>query len=70
MLFTVVYRAKLTLANKHGETALEVARNWGDEIVYAIVYAKAATLPALPVAKGIIPHTNKETFFISEKCIK
>ena len=41
-------RAKLTPENKHGDTALEVARNWGDEYIYALVYAEASRLPPPP----------------------
>ena len=40
----------MTLENKHGDTALEVAKNWGDDFIYAIVYAKVASLPP-PVGK-------------------
>ena len=47
LLFTL-FRAKLTPENKHGDTALEVARNWGDEYVYALVYAEASRLPPPP----------------------
>ena len=41
--------------NKSGHSALDVARNWGDDFIYAIVYAKAQTLPPV-VKKGIINH--------------
>ena len=47
-----LFRAKLTLANKHGETALDVARNWGDDFIYAIVYEKAAGIPTPAEPKG------------------
>ena len=46
------HRAKVTIENKHGDTALEVARNWGDDLVYAIVYAKYATVPKPAEGKG------------------
>ena len=42
----------MTLENKHGDTALDVAKNWGDDFIYAIVYAKAATLPPPVEKKG------------------
>jgi len=44
--------AKVTLENKHGDTALEVAKNWGDDFIYAIVYAKVASLPPRVDKKG------------------
>ena len=44
--------AKVTLENKHGFTALDVAKNWGDELIFAIVYAKFATLPPPVEKKG------------------
>ncbi len=44
--------AKVTLENKNGHTALEVARNWGDEYIYAILYAKCSTLPPTAEKKG------------------
>ena len=40
------------LANKVGDTALDVAKNWGDEYIYALLYAKASTLPPPPEKKG------------------
>ena len=39
------YSAKLNLENSHGDTALDIARNWGDDIIYAMVYAVAAKQP-------------------------
>ena len=42
-------RANVNIENKHGASALEVAKNWGDDFIYAVVYAKAQTLP--PVVK-------------------
>ena len=51
-ILMVCHRAKLSPINKHGETALEVARNWGDDYIYALLYAKAASLPPPPEAKG------------------
>ena len=47
-------RAKVTLENKHGDTALDVAKNWGDDYIYAIVYAKVATLPPAVDKKGTV----------------
>ncbi|XP_019849609.1 PREDICTED: ankyrin repeat and EF-hand domain-containing protein 1-like isoform X1 [Amphimedon queenslandica] len=37
--------AKLNLENSHGDTALDIARSWGDDIIYAMVYAVAAKQP-------------------------
>ena len=51
----------MTLENKHGDTALDVARNWGDDFIYAIVYAKVASLPPVVGKKGIPTHTYTET---------
>ena len=51
------HRASVYKENKHGHSALDVAKNWGDDFIYAIVYAKAQTLP--PVVKkgnGIAYH--------------
>ncbi len=45
-------RAKVSLENKNGATALEVAKNWGDDFIYAIVYAKVASLPPPVEKKG------------------
>jgi len=42
----------VTVENKNGDTALEVARNWGDEYIYALLYAKVSTLPPPPEKKG------------------
>jgi hypothetical protein len=39
----------VNIENKNGHSALDVAKNWGDDFIYAIVYAKAQTLP--PVVK-------------------
>ena len=50
----------MSAINKHGETALDVARNWGDDFIYAIVYAKAASLPPPPEAKGIVVYVCHE----------
>ena len=52
---THVPSAKVTLENKHGDTALEVAKNWGDDFIYAIVYAKVASLPPPVEKKGESP---------------
>ena len=49
---SIIFSAKLTLVNKHGDTPLDIARNWGDEFIYAMVYAQAASLPPPPEAKG------------------
>ena len=44
--------AKVTTVNKHGDTALDVAKNWGDDFIYATMYAKMASLPCPPEKKG------------------
>ena len=49
---THTHRAKVTLENKRGDTALEVAKNWGDDFIYAIVYAKFTRLPPPVDKKG------------------
>lgn len=45
-------RANVHIENKHGHSALDVAKNWGDDFIYAIVYAKAQTLPPV-IKKGL-----------------
>lgn len=44
--------AKVTLENKNGLTALDVAKNWGDEVIFSIVYARTARLPPPVEKKG------------------
>jgi len=39
-------RAKLNVENINELTALDIARNWGDDYIYAIMYAKCGTLLA------------------------
>ena len=54
----------MTLENKHGDTALDVAKNWGDDFIYAIVYAKVASLPPVVNKKGstyVYVHAHIET---------
>ena len=51
--YTLINRAKLTLENKNGDTALDVARNWGDDFIYAIMYAKVSSLPPVVDKKGM-----------------
>ena len=54
----------MTLENKHGDTALDVAKNWGDDFIYAIVYAKLASLPPVENKKGttyVYVHAHIET---------
>lgn len=59
-IFTVAvitcYSAKVTPENLNELTALDVARNWGDDYIYAIMYAKAGASQAIPAAdkKGTI----------------
>ncbi len=50
--FNFLCRAKVTLENKNGHTALEVARYWGDDLIYAVLYAKCQTLPQSVDKKG------------------
>lgn len=45
-------RANVHIENKHGHSALDVAKNWGDDFIYAIVYAKAQSLPPV-IKKGL-----------------
>ena len=45
--------AKVTLENKNGLTALDVAKNWGDEVIFSVVYARAASLPPPVEKKGL-----------------
>lgn len=45
-------RANVHIENKHGHSALDVAKNWGDDFIYAVVYAKAQTLPPV-IKKGL-----------------
>ena len=47
--------------NKNGHSALDVAKNWGDDFIYAIVYAKAQTLPPV-VKKGTCTVYNIRTY--------
>lgn len=49
---SISLRASVRKENKNGQTALDVARNWGDDFIYAILYAKAQTLPPV-VKKGM-----------------
>ena len=51
-------RANVNIENKNGHSALDVAKNWGDDFIYAIVYAKAQTLP--PVVKKGDSHINHD----------
>ena len=44
--------AKVTLENKTGDNALEVARKWGDDYILALVYTKFNTLPPPIDKKG------------------
>ena len=49
---TFYFSAKVTLENKNGLTALDVAKNWGDEVIFSVVYARAASLPPPVEKKG------------------
>ena len=42
--------AKVTPENLNELTALDVARNWGDDYIYAIMYAKAGASQTTPAA--------------------
>ena len=59
----------MTIENKHGDTALDVARNWGDDFIYAIVYAKMASLPPVVSKKGIPRHTYTQTHALTYTCM-
>ena len=47
-ILTICHRAKLSRINKHGETALEVARNWGDDYIYALLYICQSSISSSP----------------------
>lgn len=50
-IYCITYNsAKVSPENLNELTALDVARNWGDDYIYAIMYAKAGASQTTPAA--------------------
>jgi len=50
LVFITRNSAKVTPENLNELTALDVGRNWGDDYIYAIMYAKAGANQTTPAA--------------------